>query len=416
MIPAPAEAAKNTKNVVVAREALPVPGFRVSAVHAGIRYRERPDLALIAAEDVAVAAGVFTQNQFPAAPVLLCKEHLAARQARAIVINSGIANAGTGQEGLDRARAMASLAAGALGIARESVLVCSTGVIGQQIPLEAVEQAVPKLTEILREEGWDDVARAIMTTDTVPKTASTRLVLDGKTVTITGIAKGAGMIAPNMATLLAFVCTDAKVSGPALEYWTRTGADASFNRITIDGDTSTNDTLLVLAGGGAGNDLIGDPHSEAGERFGEALGAVLLDLAKQVVQDGEGVTKFIEVRVSGAPNTAGARAIAFTIANSPLVKTAFFGQDANWGRIIAAAGRAGVPLQPERVALYFNDVCIFRGGTPVPDAGVEEAASQVFHQKEIVIHLELGSGEAEYRVYTCDLSYDYVKINASYRS
>jgi glutamate N-acetyltransferase / amino-acid N-acetyltransferase len=401
---------------VVARNTKTVPGFRVSAVHAGIRYRERADLALIAADDMAVAAGVFTQNQFPAAPVLLCKEHLQSRQARAIVINSGIANAGTGLEGLGRARMMASITAQALGIAEESVLVCSTGVIGQQIPLDAVNHAMPKLTSSLRHDAWDDVARAIMTTDTVPKAASAQLVLEGKTVTITGVAKGAGMIAPNMATLLAFVCTDANVTGPVLDYWTRACAEASFNRITIDGDTSTNDTLVVMAGGSAGHDLISDPHSKAGELFGEALGAVLLDLAKQIVQDGEGATKFIEVRVSGAADGAGARAIAFTIANSPLVKTALFGEDANWGRIIAAAGRAGVPLQPERVVLHFNEVCVFRGGTPVVDPAVEQTATQVFRGKEIVIHLEVGLGEAEYRVYTCDLSYDYVKINASYRS
>jgi glutamate N-acetyltransferase / amino-acid N-acetyltransferase len=393
-----------------------VPGFRVSAVHAGIRYRERADLALILADDVAVAAGVFTQNQFPAAPVLLCKEHLGQQQARAIVVNSGIANAGTGQEGLRCARDMASITARALGIAEQTVLVCSTGVIGQQIPLEAVEQAVPKLTTTLHEDAWDDVARAIMTTDTVPKVASTRVVLGGRTVTITGVAKGAGMISPNMATLLAFVCTDAKLTAPVLEYWTKTCAEASFNRITIDGDTSTNDTLLVMAGGCARHELISDPHSDAGKLFGKALGAVLLDLAKQIVQDGEGATKFIEVRVSGARDTAGARAIAFTIANSPLVKTAFFGEDANWGRIIAAAGRAGVPLRPEQVTLHFEDVCVFRGGTPVLDAAVEQAATQVFRRKEIVIHLDVGLGQAEYRVYTCDLSYDYVKINASYRS
>jgi glutamate N-acetyltransferase / amino-acid N-acetyltransferase len=416
MTPAPAEAAKNTRSVVVDRKTIGVPGFQVSAVHAGIRYRERADLALIAADDVAVAAGVFTQNQFPAAPVLLCKEHLGSQHARAIVINSGIANAGTGLEGLVRAREMASITARALGVAEETVLVCSTGVIGQQIPLEAVEQAMPTLTATLRDDAWDDVARAIMTTDTVPKAASTRLVLDGKTVTITGVAKGAGMIAPNMATLLAFVCTDAKLTGPVLDYWTRTCADVSFNRITIDGDTSTNDTLLVIAGGRADHDLISDPHSESGELFGKALGAVLLDLAKQIVRDGEGVTKFIEVRVTGAADSAGARAIAFTIANSPLVKTAFFGEDANWGRIIAAAGRAGIPLQPERVALHFDEVCVFRGGTPVIDPAVEQAATQVFRRKEIVIHLEVGLGQAEYRVYTCDLSYDYVKINASYRS
>jgi glutamate N-acetyltransferase / amino-acid N-acetyltransferase len=401
---------------MVVREAHAVPGFRVAAVHAGIRYRDRPDLALIAADDDAVAAGVFTQNQFPAAPVLLCREHLQTLRARAILVNSGIANAGTGDEGFRRAREMTRLTARELGIAPEAVLVCSTGVIGQQIPLDTVARALPQLTTDLRATTWDAVARAIMTTDTVPKTASTRVQIDGKLVTFTGVAKGAGMIAPNMATLLAFVCTDAAVTGPVLRHWTQTGADASFNRITIDGDTSTNDTLLVMAGGRAGNPTITDPRSEAGELLGEALAAVLLDLAKQIVHDGEGVTKFIEVLVTGASDAAAARSIAFTIANSPLVKTAFFGQDANWGRIIAAAGRAGVPLRPERVALFFDEVCVFKGGTPVEGPAVEEAASRVFRQKDIRIHLDLGLGEAQYSVYTCDLSYDYVKINASYRS
>ena len=416
MTPAPVEAAKNTRNVVVNKKACAVPGFRVAAVCAGIRYRERPDLALIVADDDAVAAGVFTRNQFPAAPVLLCKEHLLTQRARAILVNSGIANAGTGREGLNRAREMARLAAEELKVSPQAVLVCSTGVIGRQIPLEAVAQAAPTLAGALREAAWEDLARAIMTTDTVPKMASTQILIDDRPITITGVAKGAGMIAPNMATLLAFVGTDAAVTGPVLQYWTRAGADASFNRITIDGDTSTNDTLLVMAGGRAGNAPITDPHSDAGEAFGEALYAVLLDLAKQIVHDGEGVTKFIEVRITGAPDAAAARTIAFTIANSPLVKTAFFGEDANWGRIIAAAGRAGVPLEPERVALFFDDVCVFQGGTPVDGVGVEEAASNVFRQKEICIHLDLGLGRAEYSVYTCDLSYDYVKINASYRS
>jgi glutamate N-acetyltransferase / amino-acid N-acetyltransferase len=401
---------------VVIRKALAVPGFRVAAIHAGIRYRERADLALIVADDQAAAAGVFTQNQFPAAPVLLCKEQLLTQRARAILVNSGIANAGTGQEGMRRAREMARLAGDALGLSQEATMVCSTGVIGQQIPLEAVAQAMPALVGSLREAAWDDVARAIMTTDTVPKTASVRIDIDGTSITITGVAKGAGMIAPNMATLLAFVSTDAAVTGPVLQYWTRAGADASFNRITIDGDTSTNDTLLVLAGGRAGNSPVSDPHSEAGEAFGAALQAVVLDLAKQIVYDGEGVTKFIEVHVTGAPNSAAARTIAFTIANSPLVKTAFFGEDANWGRIIAAAGRAGVPLQPEKVTLFFDDVCVFKGGTPVDEPGVEENASRVFKQKEISIRLDVGLGDAEYTVFTCDLSYDYVKINASYRS
>jgi glutamate N-acetyltransferase / amino-acid N-acetyltransferase len=416
MTPVPAEAAKNTKSVVVNRLARAVPGFKVGAIHAGLRYRERPDLAIIAADGAATAAGVFTQNQFPAAPVLLCREHLHTQRARAIVVNAGIANAGTGDEGLQAARAMARLTGAALGVEPTSVLVASTGVIGQPIPLGKVAVVIPQLASNLRMDAWEDVARAIMTTDTVPKRASTQVLLGDKNVTITGVAKGAGMIAPNMATLLAFVATDAAVSGEVLQYWTRQAADASFNRITIDGDTSTNDTLLVLAGGAAGNALLTDEQGAVSELFGAALSAVVLDLAQQIVRDGEGATKFIEVRVSGAVDESSARAVAFTIANSPLVKTAFFGEDANWGRILAAAGRAGVAINPRQVALFFDDVCVLTEGKPLHDPAVEAAATRAFRQKEIVIHLDLGAGDARYSVYTCDLSYDYIKINASYRS
>jgi glutamate N-acetyltransferase/amino-acid N-acetyltransferase len=416
MTPAPVEAAKNTRSVVVSKLARAVPGFKVGAIHAGLRYRERPDLAIIAADGAAAAAGVFTQNQFPAAPVLLCREHLQTQRARAIVVNAGIANAGTGDEGVQAARAMARLTAAALGVEPASVLVASTGVIGQPIPLGKVAVAIPQLAPKLRLDAWEDVARAIMTTDTVPKRASTQVLLEDKEITITGVAKGAGMIAPNMATLLAFVATDAAVSGEVLQYWTRQAANASFNRITIDGDTSTNDTLLVLAGGAAGNALLTDAQSVASELFGAALEAVVLDLARQIVRDGEGATKFIEVRVSGAADDSSARAVAFTIANSPLVKTAFFGEDANWGRILAAAGRAGVPIDPRQVTLFFDDVCVFQAGAPLVGPSVEEAASRVFRQKEIVIHLDLGAGDSQCNVYTCDLSYDYIKINAAYRS
>ena len=249
MTPVPAEAGKNTRSVAVDREAAPVPGFKVAALHAGIRYRERPDLALIAADFEAVAAGVFTRNQFAAAPVLLCREHLQRGQARAILVNAGIANACTGEDGLHAAREMASMVAQGLGTPREAVLVASTGVIGPQIPLQVIETAIPKLIENLRPDAWEDVARAIMTTDTVPKQASTRIDLDGHAATISGVAKGAGMIAPDMATLLVFVATDAAVTGEVLQELLRDAAEASFNRITIDGDTSTNDTLLVLASG-----------------------------------------------------------------------------------------------------------------------------------------------------------------------
>jgi glutamate N-acetyltransferase/amino-acid N-acetyltransferase len=238
----------------------------------------------------------------------------------------------------------------------------------------------------------------------------------GKEVTIGGVAKGSGMIAPNMATLLTFVCTDAAIDPDVLEHWTRRSADLSFNSITVDGDTSTNDSLLVLASGVAGNPVLSDVESSDSREFGGALKSVLLDLAKQIVMDGEGATKFIEIHVTGAPDVKSAKTVAFTVAHSPLVKTAFFGEDANWGRIVAAAGRSGVPIIPDRLTLYFDQVCVFRGGTPVAGPDVEEEASKVFRQKEIRVQLDLGMGDGLFTAYTCDLSYDYVKINASYRS
>ena len=418
MTPAPVEAAKNTKNVVVNSEPFAVPGFLVSAVASGMRYKDRTDLALIVVEGEAgaVAAGVFTTNRFCAAPVELCREHLKSSRAKAILINAGIANACTGDEGLKRARASARAVGEALHVPPEEVLVASTGTIGPQILLDPVYKSMPDLVKALRPDGWNALARAIMTTDTVPKMASARVEIGGRTVTIGGVSKGAGMIAPNMATLLSFVCTDAAVEPDVLSHWVSRGADHSFNSITVDGDTSTNDTLLVLAGGAAGNPVLSDVDSPDSVRFGEALQAVLFELARKIVLDGEGATKFIEVRVTGARDTTEARVVAFTVANSPLVKTAFFGQDANWGRIVAAAGRAGVPLEPEKATLYFDDVCVFRAGTPLAGADVEERASAVFKQKELRVNLDLGMGDADFSAFTCDFSYDYVKINASYRS
>ena len=396
-----------------------VPGFTAGAVASGMRYRDRPDLALIAAEPgtEVVAAGVFTKNRFTAAPVVLCKERLQAQGVRAVLVNAGIANACTGEEGLKRAREMAGIAAEGLGVSPGAVLVASTGVIGMQVPVEPVQWAMAELVAALRPEGWGDAARAIITTDTVPKMASVAVMdIGGRCVTVGGIAKGSGMIAPNMATLLCFVCTDVAVARDVLDGWVRRCADETLNRITVDGDTSTNDTLLVLASGRAGNPVITDMESAESLAFGGALKAVLLDLARRLVLDGEGATKLIEIQVTGARNEGEASAVAFTVANSPLVKTAFFGQDANWGRIVCAAGRAGVDFDPESVSLHFGDVCVFRNGAPLDGPDVEAAASRVFRQKEISVRLELGAGPGEYTTYTCDFSYDYVKINASYRS
>ncbi len=418
MTHAPAEVAKNIKNVAVSSQPFVVPGFQVSAVQSGMRYRNRLDLALIVAEpqEGAVAAGVFTTNRFCAAPVEWCRRCLDSSRAKGILVNAGIANACTGEEGFKRAGEMARMAGEALNAPPGDILISSTGVIGPQVLLEPVQKSMPALVKGLRPDGWGAVAEAIMTTDTVPKLASTRIQIGGRTVAIGGVAKGSGMIAPNMATLLAFVCTDAAVDPQVLNYWVHWGADRSFNSITVDGDTSTNDTLLVLAGGHAGNAVLADRMSPESRLFGEALSAVLSELAKKIVLDGEGATKFIEILVTGASDAASARSVAFTVANSPLVKTAFFGEDANWGRIVAAAGRAGVPLQPEKVTLFFDRVCVFKAGTPLTGSDIEEKATAVFKQKELRVHLDLGMGDSQFTAFTCDFSYDYVKINASYRS
>jgi glutamate N-acetyltransferase/amino-acid N-acetyltransferase len=383
-----------------------------------MRYQGRPDIALIVADNPngCTASGVFTRNSFCAAPVEICREHLQKRKAKAVLVNAGIANACTGADGIFRARETARIAAEALHAPADSVLVASTGVIGMELHLEPVIRSVPALVERLRPDGWADAARAIITTDLVPKMASTRIELAGKTVTVGGIAKGSGMIAPDMATLLVFACTDANIAPDVLDHWTRAGADRSFNCITVDGDTSTNDSLIVLAGGAAGNPLISSVDTEESKAFGSALESILRDLAIQLVMDGEGATKLIEINVVGANDTAGARRVAFTVANSPLVKTAFFGEDANWGRIVAAAGRSGVPLNPAKVALFFEDLCVFKSGTPMPGRDIEERATRIFKQKEIHIRLDLGMGDSAFTAYTCDFSFDYVKINASYRS
>lgn len=384
-----------------------------------MRYKDRLDLTLIVADPVegVSTAGVFTTNRFCAAPVEICKRRLeTSMRSKGLLINAGIANACTGEEGLRRAAAMTRMTADALSVAEEAILVASTGVIGQQIHLEPLGDVLPGLVRSLRGDGWEDAARAIMTTDLVPKMASVVLDIDGAAVTVGGIAKGSGMIAPNMATMLAFVCTDAAVDPAYLQDLVSQEAARTFNCITVDGDTSTNDTLLVLASGVAGNPPLSSIDSAATRAFRQGLNSIFLDLAKQIVMDGEGATKLIEIRVTGAEDEQSARSVAMTVANSPLVKTAFFGQDANWGRIVAAAGRAGVPLDPNKVTLHFDEVCVFRDGTPVEGDGVEAEASRVFRQKEIVVTLSLGMGRAAMSVYTCDFSFDYVKINASYRT
>jgi glutamate N-acetyltransferase/amino-acid N-acetyltransferase len=396
-------------------EDLMVPGFKVGAVAAGIRYQGRPDLALILSEVPATAAGMFTTNKVQAAPVLLSRSHLADNSARAIVANSGIANACTGDMGLAWAQTTARTTADTLGCRTEEVLVASTGVIGAPLPMEPLVNSLPKLAATLRADGWLDAARAIMTTDTVPKLHMVRSHLDRQPFTVLGIAKGAGMICPDMATLLSFVVTDAAVAPQTLRKLVREETNRSFNRITVDGDTSTNDTLFVLANGLAANRTIENPTSTAAHSFRQALGEVLLNLARRIVADGEGATKSVEVRVKGASDQLQALQGARTVANSPLVKTALFGEDANWGRIVAALGRSGIDFDPSRVDLFFDEVMLVKNGLLVGDEA-EAQASRILSQPSFSIVIDLRHGEAEESVYTCDLSLDYVKINADYRS
>jgi glutamate N-acetyltransferase/amino-acid N-acetyltransferase len=392
-----------------------VPGFKAGAVAAGIRYQGRPDLALIVSEVTAAAAGVFTTNKVQAAPVLLSRSHLSGNRARAIVVNSGIANACTGEVGLQRAQTTAHMVAEAIGCPIHEVLVASTGVIGMDLPLEPLANYLPKLVSAVRGDGWFEAARAIMTTDTVPKIHMVKDLLQEGPFTVLGIAKGAGMIYPDMATLLSFVVTDAAISPEALQALVREETDRSFNRITVDGDTSTNDTLFVLANGLAGNRPIKKLDSSDGERLRWALGEVLLTLAKMIVADGEGATKFVEITVKGGSSKSAVLLAARTVSNSPLVKTALFGEDANWGRILAALGRAGIDFDPQQVQLFFNGVKLVENGLTLGQEA-ETQVIEILKQSSFSITIDLGQGKAEETVYTCDLSLDYVKINANYRS
>ena len=387
-------------------------GFRAAGVAAGLKKNGRDDLGLIVSTVPATAAGVFTRNQVQAAPVLLDRERIQSGVCQAILVNSGNANCCTGEQGMQDAREMARIAAGALNIPEESVLVASTGVIGQLLPVEKIRQSMPALVQSLRPDGFQLLAGAIMTTDTVPKLVSRTGMLDGNTFTITGTAKGAGMIAPNMATLLCFVCTDVGATADQLHDCLLASVQQSFNRITIDGDTSTNDTALILSNGLSGA-RIQSPADLA--VFQDVLNDVLVTLAKMLVKDGEGATKLVEIIVRGAATDADARKIADTVAGSNLVKTAIFGEDANWGRILAAAGRAGVPFDPEKMDIYFNDVLMFSEGSG-RGLAVEDEVTKVLKLSEFAITIDLHSGDCRTSVWTCDFSVDYVRINADYRS
>jgi glutamate N-acetyltransferase/amino-acid N-acetyltransferase len=393
----------------------PVAGIRLGTAQAQIRKQNRRDLVVIECAPGTLAAAVFTKNRFCAAPVTVAREHLAQTVPRALLINTGFANAGTGAVGVDDARRSCAALASAMGCAAQEVLPFSTGVIGERLPVEQVIAGLPGCLGVLNERGWEDAAHGIMTTDTLPKGSSRHVTIDGKVVTVTGIAKGSGMICPNMATLLAFVATDAAVPRAILQPALSAAADESFNRISVDGDTSTNDACVLLATGKSGVEIRA-AHGAAYESFHDAVLAVLADLAQAIVRDAEGATKFITIDVVQGASQADCLEVAYTIAHSPLVKTAFFASDPNWGRILAAVGRARIPqLHVDRVAIHLDDVCIVRNGARAPE--YHEAQGQaVMAKAEIRVRVDLGNGTASARLWTCDLSHDYVRINADYRS
>jgi glutamate N-acetyltransferase/amino-acid N-acetyltransferase len=394
----------------------PVPGIRLAASAAGIRYRNRDDLVLVELAQGATCAATFTRNAFCAAPVTLARSHLASAAPRWWLINAGNANAGTGERGLADARASCKALAGVTGASAQEVLPFSTGVIGEHLPVERLVATLPVLLGSLDAAGWARAARAIMTTDTVPKLVSRRFEIAGRTATLTGMAKGAGMICPDMATLLAFLATDAAVDRPLLQDLLRDAVDGSFNAITVDGDTSTNDSCVIAATGALGNPQIVDATGADADALRSALRSVCLELATAIVRDAEGATKLVRISVEDARDPGEARRVADTIAHSPLVKTALFASDPNWGRILAAVGRAGLEdLAIERVRIWLGEVLIVEDGGRA--AGYTEAAgAAVMRGSEIPIRVALGRGDARAGLLTCDLSYDYVRINAEYRT
>jgi glutamate N-acetyltransferase/amino-acid N-acetyltransferase len=388
-------------------------GFLAGGIACGLKKSQKADLALIYSEVPAQAAGLFTTNRVQAAPVHLSKKHLKNGMAQAIIANSGNANACVGSDGETAARGMAEAAATFLNLAPEAVLVASTGVIGIRLPVEKIQTTLAAGPRFLAKDGSLAAAQAIMTTDTFAKEVAVEFDLNGKKVKIGGIAKGSGMIHPNMATMLGFITTDVAIDSRLLQQALALAGKQTFNRVTVDGDTSTNDTLVVLANGKAGNPTI-DRADTAYQLFLEALQEVCLELAKMLVRDGEGATKLVEIKVTEAATEADAVRVGKSIATSSLVKTAIFGEDANWGRILAAAGYSGVELQPERVDIYLGELLVCRGGVGL--VFDETRAKEILEQKELLITVVLGAGQSEASVWTCDLTYDYVKINGSYRT
>ena len=396
---------------------LPVAGVELGCAHAGIRKGGRPDLMLMRLAPGSRVAGVFTQNAFAAAPVQVCRQHLAHTAAiRALVVNAGNANCGTGEAGLRAARRTCDAVARALGCRRIDVLPFSTGVILEHLPVDRIESALPECAAALAPAHWAEAAGAIMTTDTVSKAASSSLELGGVRVTVTGIAKGVGMLQPDMATMLAFVCTDAAVSPAVLQRMVKEVADESFNRVTVDGDTSTNDSFVLIATGASAASEIVAAQDSGYAALKQAVSQVAVTLAQSIARDGEGATKFITIKVDGADSTEEAVRVAKVVAHSPLVKTAFFASDPNLGRLIMAIGNSGITgLEPSRINLYLGDVKVIERGERAATYREEDGA-RVMKPAEIGMRIELGRGEASATVWTCDFSYEYIKINAEYRT
>lgn len=391
-----------------------VPGLRATGVHAGLKPDNEKDVALIAADAPAVAAGVFTKNRVCAPVVLVCRENISDGRAQAIVVNSKNANACTGEVGMKNARQMASLVGEALGIDPSLVLVASTGVIGQQLPMDKISNGIRLAGPALESDGGHDAALAIMTTDTVPKEIAVEFEVGGKTARIGGMTKGAGMIAPNLATMLAFLATDVNIASEPLQQALRESTAKSFNRMTIDTDSSTNDTVLIMATGTAGNPEISETTGDAYEAFREGLDSACIELAKKIARDGEGATKLVEVVVNGAKDEGDGEMAARAIAESPLVKTAVFGTDANWGRIMMAAGKSGAEFDPYQVNVWLSDYQLVKDGM---DAGFDEdKATELFSEDTVTITVDLNAGNASVTMWTCDYSYDYISINADYRT
>jgi glutamate N-acetyltransferase/amino-acid N-acetyltransferase len=396
----------------------PIIGVRLATAQAGIRYKGRTDVLYAAFDRGAAVAGVFTQSRCPSAPVDWCRAKLDAGSARALVVNSGNANAFTGMKGAEAVRLTADVAARGAGCRADQVFLASTGVIGEPLDATKFEAVLAGCERRAEASAWTDAAKAIMTTDTFPKLATRSADLGGVPVTINGIAKGAGMIAPDMATMLAFAFTDAPIAAAALQPLLKRGADKSFNCVTVDGDTSTSDTLLLFATAAAaerGAPAIDDPGDRRLGAFRKALDDLLIDLAQQVARDGEGARKFVTVEVEGATSARSARRIALSIANSPLVKTAIAGEDANWGRVVMAVGKAGEPADRDRLAIFFGGIRVAAAGARDP-AYDEEKASAYMQGDEIVLRVDLGLGRGKARIWTCDLTKAYVEINGDYRS